>query len=142
MFRLAYSRYKHVRANTIGDVNVHISNTHSGSKGKLDSSNWPKFTALRLFVETLPIYDAVATGNRNNELYRETARSNWKYPIATMPDYSRITVFILTSLIFRYHLPLKMTLFAIFFKRTKKALIVQYLGGLLTLIILLNVLIS
>jgi len=55
----------------------------------------------------MPIYKAVATGNRNNELYRETARSNWKKPsIATMPDYSRNTVFILTPLIFRCHLPL------------------------------------
>jgi hypothetical protein len=62
--RLAYSKYKHVLANTIGVVMV--------------SSHWPKFTALRLFVETMPIYDAVATGNRNNELYREMARSNWK----------------------------------------------------------------
>jgi hypothetical protein len=62
--RLAYSKYKHVRANTIGVVMV--------------SSYWPKFAALRLFVETMPIYNAVATGNRNNELYRETARSNWK----------------------------------------------------------------
>jgi hypothetical protein len=55
----------------------------------------------------MSIYKAVATGNRNNELYRETARSNWKKPsIAAMPDYSRNTVFILTPLIFRYHLPL------------------------------------
>ncbi len=28
--------------------------------------------------ETMPIYNALATGNRNKELYRETARSNWK----------------------------------------------------------------
>ncbi len=70
--------------------------------GKLVSSYWPKFAALRLFVETMPIYKAVATGNRKNKLYRETARSNWKQlSIATMPDYSRIT-----PLIFRYHLPL------------------------------------
>jgi hypothetical protein len=75
----------------------------------LVSSYWPKFAALRLFVETMPIHKAGATGNRNKELqYRETARSNWIKPsIATMPDYSRITVFILTPLIFRYHLPLK-----------------------------------
>jgi hypothetical protein len=56
----------------------------------------------------MPIHKAGATGNRNKELYRETARSNWIKPsIATKPDYSRITVFILTSLLFRYHLPLK-----------------------------------
>jgi hypothetical protein len=62
--RLAYSKYKHVRANTIGVVMV--------------SSYGPKFAALRLFVETMPIYNAVATGKRNNDLYRETARSNWR----------------------------------------------------------------
>ncbi len=67
-----------------------------------------QIAALRLIVETMSIYKAVPTGNRNIELYRETARSNWKKPsIATMPDYSRTTVFILTPLIFRYHLPIK-----------------------------------
>jgi hypothetical protein len=107
LIRLAYSRYKHVHANTIGIVNVHILNSQSGSNGKLVLSYWPKFTALRLFVETMPIYKAVAAGNRNNELYREKARSNWKQPsIATMPDHSRIAVSIPTPLIFRYHLPL------------------------------------
>jgi hypothetical protein len=60
----AYSRYEYVCANTIGVVMV--------------SSYWQKFSALCLFVETMPIYNVVATGNRNNELYRETARSNWK----------------------------------------------------------------
>jgi hypothetical protein len=56
----------------------------------------------------MTIHKAGETGNRNKELYRETAHSNWIKPsIATMPDYSRITVFILTPLIFRYHLPLK-----------------------------------
>jgi hypothetical protein len=55
--RLTYSKYKHVCANTIGVVMV--------------SSYGPKFAALRLFVETMPIYNAVATGNKNNELYRE-----------------------------------------------------------------------
>jgi hypothetical protein len=58
----------------------------------------------------MPIHKAGATGNRNKELYREMARSNWMKPlIATMLDYSRITVFILTPLIFRYHLPLTLT---------------------------------
>ena len=51
--RLAHSKYKHVRANTIGVVMV--------------SSYWPKFAALRLFVETMPIYKAVEIGNGNNE---------------------------------------------------------------------------
>ncbi len=48
LFRHAYSRYKHVCANTIGIVTV--------------SPYWLKFAALRLFVETIPIYKAVATG--------------------------------------------------------------------------------
>ncbi len=34
-----------------------------------------KFAMLRLFVETMPINKAVATGNGNNEFYRETTRS-------------------------------------------------------------------
>jgi hypothetical protein len=29
-----------------------------------------------LFVETMPIYKAIATGNRTNEFYRETTCSN------------------------------------------------------------------
>ncbi len=78
LIRLAHLKYKHVRANTIGVVNVHILNTQSGSNGKLVSSYWPKFATLRLFVETMPIYKAVSTGNRNNEFYRETTRSDWK----------------------------------------------------------------
>ena len=36
------------------------------------------FDPLSLFVETMPIYKAVATGNRNNEFYRETTRLNSK----------------------------------------------------------------
>jgi hypothetical protein len=60
----AYSRYKHVCANTIGIVTV--------------SPYWLKFAALTLFVETIPIYKAVATGKGNNEFYREWTRSNLK----------------------------------------------------------------
>jgi hypothetical protein len=78
LIRLAYSRYKHVCANTIGVVNVHILNSQSLSNGTQVSSYWLKLAALRLFVEPMPIYKAVATGNGNNELYRETARPNWK----------------------------------------------------------------
>jgi hypothetical protein len=37
-----------------------------------------KFTTLHLFVETMPLYKAVATGNGYNEFYRETTRSNLK----------------------------------------------------------------
>jgi hypothetical protein len=62
--RHAYSRYEYVRAITIGVVAV--------------SPYWLKFAALRLFVETIPVYKAVASGNGNIEFYRETARSNLK----------------------------------------------------------------
>jgi hypothetical protein len=62
--RLAYSRYEYVRANTIDVVTV--------------LSYWPKFAALRLFVETIPIYKAVASGNGNKEFYKEITCSNFK----------------------------------------------------------------
>jgi hypothetical protein len=39
---------------------------------------WLKFAALPLFVETIPIYKAVATGKGNIEFYKERARSNLK----------------------------------------------------------------
>ncbi len=41
------------------------------------SPYWLKFAALRLFVETIPIYKAAATG-KGNEFYREWTRSNLK----------------------------------------------------------------
>jgi hypothetical protein len=62
--RHAYSRYEYVAANTVGVVTV--------------SPYWLKFAALRLFVETIPINKAVASGNGNIEFYRETACSNFK----------------------------------------------------------------
>jgi hypothetical protein len=37
-----------------------------------------KLAVLRLFVMTMPIQKAVASGNRNIEFYRETIRSNLK----------------------------------------------------------------
>jgi hypothetical protein len=40
--------------------------------------HYKKFATLRLFVETMPIYKAVASGNGNIEFYRETTRSNLK----------------------------------------------------------------
>jgi hypothetical protein len=49
----AYSRYEYVAANTIGIVTV--------------SPYWLKLAALRLFVETIPIYKAEASGNGNIE---------------------------------------------------------------------------
>jgi hypothetical protein len=42
-------------------------NRQSRSNGKLVLSYWPKFAPLRLFVETMPIYKAVATGNGKND---------------------------------------------------------------------------
>ncbi len=62
--RHAYSRYKHVRANTISIVMV--------------SPYWLKFAALRLFVVTMPIQKAVASGNGNIAFYRESTRSHLK----------------------------------------------------------------
>jgi hypothetical protein len=62
--RHAYSSYEYVRAYTIGVVMV--------------SPYWLKFAALRLFVETIPIYKAVASGNGNKEFYKEITRSNFK----------------------------------------------------------------
>ncbi len=84
--RHAYSRYEYVCANTIGTVNVHIlCKQAKWIYGKLVSSYWLKFATLRLFVETMPIYKAVATGNGKNQFYRETTRSNCKQPsIATV----------------------------------------------------------
>ncbi len=44
-------------------------------------------TPLGLFVVTMPIQKAVASGNGNIEFYREMARSNLKQPsIAAMAD--------------------------------------------------------
>jgi hypothetical protein len=51
--RHPYSRYEYVRANTIGVVTV--------------LPYWLKFAALRLFVVTMPIKKAVASGNGNIE---------------------------------------------------------------------------
>jgi hypothetical protein len=62
--RHAYSGYEYVAANTIGVVTV--------------SPYWLKFAALRPYVETIPIYKAVVSGNGNIEFYRETAQSNFK----------------------------------------------------------------
>ncbi len=67
-----YWRWRVISANTIGVVNVHILNRQSGSNGKLVSYYCPKFATLRLFVQTMPIYKAVSTGNGKNEFYRET----------------------------------------------------------------------
>ena len=53
-----------VRANTAGIVMV--------------SPYWLKLAALRLFVVTMPIQKAVASGNGNIEFYRESTRSNLK----------------------------------------------------------------
>jgi hypothetical protein len=64
LIRHAYSRYKDVRANTIVVVMV--------------SPYWSKFAALRLFVEPIHIFKAVASGNGNKEFYKKITRSNFK----------------------------------------------------------------
>jgi hypothetical protein len=51
--RHPYSGYEYVRANTIGVVTV--------------LPYWLKFAALRLFVVTMPIKKAVASGNGDIE---------------------------------------------------------------------------
>jgi hypothetical protein len=56
---------KHVGANTIGVV-------------MFSPYFWLKFATLRLFVDTIPVYKAVAIGKRNNEYYRRRTRSNLK----------------------------------------------------------------
>jgi hypothetical protein len=40
--------------------------------------HYKKFATLRLFVETMPIYKAVASRNGNIKFYRESTRSNLK----------------------------------------------------------------
>jgi hypothetical protein len=64
LIRHAYSRYEYVCANVLAlpDPFRHLK----------------KFSTLRLFVETMPIYKAVASGNGNIEFYRETTCSNLK----------------------------------------------------------------
>jgi hypothetical protein len=67
--RHAYSRYKHVRANTIGIVMV--------------SPYWLKFAALRLFVETIP-----GTPTKRPVTKRPvTKRPVTKRPVTKGPDY-------------------------------------------------------
>jgi hypothetical protein len=60
--RHAYSRYEYICANI-------LALTYPFRHYKI-------FATLRLFVETMPIYKAVASGNGNIEFYRETTRSN------------------------------------------------------------------
>jgi hypothetical protein len=62
--RHAYSRYEYVADNTICVVTV--------------SPYWLKLASLRLFVETIPIYKAVASGNGNIEFTVESTRSSLK----------------------------------------------------------------
>jgi hypothetical protein len=62
--RHAYSRYEYICANILALM--------------YPLRRYKKFAALRLFVETMPIYKAVASGNGNIEFYRESTRSNLK----------------------------------------------------------------
>ncbi len=75
--------------------------------GKLVSSYWPKFSALRLFVETMPVYKAVASGNGNRLLTQKLhVQISYKLRSPQMPDWSSITVSVWTHLIVRYQLSL------------------------------------
>jgi len=62
--RHAYSRYEYVCANILALT--------------YPFRHYKKFATLRLFVETTPIYKALASGNENIEFYRESTRSNLK----------------------------------------------------------------
>jgi hypothetical protein len=62
--RHAYSRYEYVPANILALT--------------YPFRHYKKFATLRLFVETMPILKAVASGNGNIVFYRETTRSNLK----------------------------------------------------------------
>jgi hypothetical protein len=62
--RHAYSRYEYICANIWALT--------------YPFRHYKKFATLRLFIETMPIYKAVASGNGNIEFYRETTRSNLK----------------------------------------------------------------
>ncbi len=67
-------------------------------------------TPIRLFVVTMPIQKAVASGNGNIEFYIESTRSNQKQPpVATMADRIWFTASLPSTVIFRYHLPLNLT---------------------------------
>jgi hypothetical protein len=62
--RHAYSRYEYICANILALT--------------YPFRHYKKFATLRLFVETMPIYKAVASGNGNIEFYIETTGSNSK----------------------------------------------------------------
>jgi hypothetical protein len=62
--RQAYSRYEYVRASTLALT--------------YPFRHYKKFATLCLFIETMPIFKAVASGNGNIEFYRETTCSNLK----------------------------------------------------------------
>jgi hypothetical protein len=71
LIRHAYSRYKYVCANILAltcyfrqyYLGCECSYLELSKQGKLVWSYWLKFATLCLFVETMPIYKAVATGN-------------------------------------------------------------------------------
>ncbi len=62
--RHAYSRYEYIRANILALT--------------YPFRHYRKFATLRQFVETMPIFKVVASGNGNIEFYIETTRSNLK----------------------------------------------------------------
>jgi hypothetical protein len=62
--RHTYSRYEYICANILALTYAF--------------RHYKKFATLRLLVETMPIYKAVASVNGNIEFYRESTRSNLK----------------------------------------------------------------
>jgi hypothetical protein len=86
-------------ANAIGFVIVHIVQLAR----RIEGVKWSKND------KTSPVNSAVTSGNGNKEIYRESTRSNWKWPqiIATVPDRKSNTVSYPTHLFFRYYLPLQ-----------------------------------
>ncbi len=89
-----YWRWLIISANTIGAVNVHIVGETCKIYFILNKRTGGIFDPRRLFVETMPIYKAVATGNRNNEFYRDklqitldrhNARQNLTYCVLPHP---------------------------------------------------------
>ncbi len=64
LIRLVYSRYKHVRANTIGAVNVHTSYIEY-AKGNWSLPIGQNSQRFAYSSRQSPFYKAVATGNGN-----------------------------------------------------------------------------
>jgi hypothetical protein len=87
--RHAYSRYEYVCANIFA-LTCYFRQYYWSKQGKLVSSYWQKFAPLCLFVETMPIYKAVATGNGKicftEKQHVQTAKSLYRHSPILMPN--------------------------------------------------------